>query len=437
MLVGIVERHKYGLLASAMTILAIPALSGYLVGAPEQVFYLLVGLLSIRYEGRGRGGGRFGWLALLAGIGFILLAARILYLLSLVYFLLFLLEKARGRINDAPIYAAVLVWPAAQYVLHVMSFPLRLGMTASVGAVLRLFYPEIAVKGNIIAWAETEFVVAEACLGLSLLQTSLLICLFLIGRDDRQFQRSLSWPWIALALAVTTGLVMLANWVRILCTVLFKSMPDTAGHEIIGLLCLVLYVLFPLSQLIPLMGTKWAADVPEQGWADIRNHPVWALPVLFLLVFLIPGKFERGDFDPDISNLVVPGYSREVLENGVLRFADEEALVYLKPGVPFSASDHHPRICWQGSGYRFLGESQEEIGGHQVMVAKMTTPEGETWHSCWWYDNGTKQTISQWEWRRASLLTGQPFRLVNITCTERKALDRKVESWLRLMRSGE
>ena len=429
MVVRKLQITREGLIGLALIGLAFPVLSGYLLGAPSQVFYLLLAVMSIRYEGRGRGGYRFGGLALLSILGFVLLQARILYVLALAYFLLFLLEKNRGRINDAPLFAAVLAWPAAKYLLDLISFPLRLSLTDSVGLVLSYLPSDITVTGNVITREGTEFVVADACLGLSLLQAGLLICLFLIGRYDRRSERNFRWWLVGLTLIVTVVLVMLANWTRILLTVLFKSMPDTAGHEVIGLLCLLIYVLLPLSGLIPALGKRWGGEVRRPRYVRMPGQLVWLVPVFFLLIFVYPSYFQRRTFDPEIRDLTMPGYCKDVLENGVLRFVDEKALVYLKPGVSFSASDHHPKICWQGSGYRFGGERIAMIGEREVMMAKLITPAGETWHSCWWYDNGTQQTISQWEWRKRSLLTGKPFRLVNITCEEETTLRSAVLSW--------
>ena len=339
--------------------------------------------------------------------------------------------------NHIPFFAAVLVWPVTQYVLNALSFPIRLQLTGSVGRVLHLVYPDIAVKGNIIEFAGSQFVVNDACLGLSMFQAAFLMCLFLIGQYERKQAVVIRYWVIGILLVVTTGLVIAANWVRILLTVLFQSMPDTAGHEMLGLASLVVYVLIPIALVIRKFGGRFVQSLKPAEPPSPFLGIAWLVPLFFAYSFMMPEVMVRAKLDSRVAGLEVPGYTKHKLALDVLQFYGEEVLVYVKPGVAFHAADHNPRICWRGSGYRFAGEFVEEIDGHPVVFSQLISPDKQTWYSCWWYDNGKYKTVSQRTWRWKTIQDGKPFRLINVTCRNEEKLKKLARNWMEIMQDFE
>ncbi len=425
----------YGAIAIAVLLLSVPFLRAYIVWSVGQIFYFVLAILSIHVVEKGRGSTRFGWLSMLLLIAFLGLKVKVLFLSSLLFFLLFVGEQGWGRLNNTPLFAAILVGPAGQYVLNTMSFPVRLELTSSVGKMLSRFYPEVSTKGNMIDFSGVEFIVSDACLGLSMFQSALMMTLFLIGYYERQKAIHLHWLGIGFFLVLAGVLVLIANWVRILLTVLFKSMPDTFGHEVIGIICLAAYVLIPILWIIKKMGPMWVKKV-------VKERPVspFSLPIAVLLALGIAyctfsfDRLERTAMDQTVEKLVVEGYERKLLDSGILQFLGDSSLVYVKPGVPVFASDHNPKICWRGSGYEFAGEYLGDVDGQSVIFSQLVTPDGQTWYSCWWYDSGLEQTTSQWAWRWGTMTSRKPYRLINITAENERLLKLEAKKWMTIMK---
>lgn len=118
--------------------------------------------------------------------------------------------------------------------------------------------------------------------------------------------------------------------------------------------------------------------------------------------------------------VVLTGYHKQLLASGVLKFENARALVYLKP-TPFYGPEHNPMICWQGSGYNFTSIKTEVMNGRQIYSGVLTKGKDKI-YSAWWFDNGSLQTISQFEWRWAAAKGSRPFYLVNVNASSEVGL---------------
>ncbi len=129
---------------------------------------------------------------------------------------------------------------------------------------------------------------------------------------------------------------------------------------------------------------------------------------------------------------VVPGYTVNAMKDGVTKLEREGALVYVKRIKDCYYTDHHPTICWQGSGFAFRKVKEENIAGITLFTGVLEKGKDRL-YTAWWYDNGAMQTVSQFEWRWNALLTRSHFSLVNVTAESKEALAAEI---LRMRKDG-
>ena len=113
----------------------------------------------------------------------------------------------------------------------------------------------------------------------------------------------------------------------------------------------------------------------------------------------------------------------------MLKFENENALIYIKPAVKAFQGSHDPRICWQGSGYEFTKIKKINIDGIELYNAVLTK-EKDTLHTAWWFDNGETKTINEWDWRWTTISGKSGFKLVNVTTANEKDLPETVRKIL-------
>src|SRR5690606_7473196 len=110
---------------------------------------------------------------------------------------------------------------------------------------------KVEVLGNIIVLNGQEFAVDPACTGLNMLTVSLLLSLFMLAFYQRKTGHGNSFLLVAGVLLLTFGLNILANLFRIVLLVLFKIPASNIFHDLVGMACLILYVVLPLLWLLP------------------------------------------------------------------------------------------------------------------------------------------------------------------------------------------
>jgi len=283
----------------------------------------------------------------------------------------------------------------------------------------------VTYSGNLIFIGDAEFSVDRACTGLKMVVTSLVICLGLIAFQEKTKKINLGIVISLLLLGLTFGLVIVSNLFRITGLVIFGFPPDSTGHEMIGMLCLIAYVILPMYFIIPMATKKFGREIKP---VKLTVRPRKARMILILLILPALGflnhtrdQHRRLEYDAGVHTLTLMGYDKEMLKSGVAKLQSDATLIYIKPSTPFYGADHTPLICWKGSGYEFQKEETVMIAECAVVLAELKSDTG-TIYTAWWYDNGTYKTTAQFDWRWRSMIGEDPFRIVNISSNSRDDL---------------
>lgn len=403
-------------------------------------------------------------LTIISLIGSIYLPTRTLHFFTLAFAAFAYIEWQYGRLNLLPMFAVVIMSSLVTNFSLVFSFPIRLKISTLAAKGLSIFDPKSFADGNIIHFRGTDFSVDTACMGLTMLQMSLLLAMFLMAYFERNsfvsvnenfdFERA-NFKFTPLSimavLGIALGLNMFFNLLRIVLLVLFGWMPDTFMHDAAGVVGLGLYVFLPLYFIV------------KKGATFLNNSrytfPIITFPKVFnLRKVIIPLKFINSikysftiltliwltyisfykihNSNPQIiPNQLTINYLEQIhcpktmAKDGIIKYENSEILAYLKPIPGFYAAEHSPLICWQGSGYSF-GQVKSMLINDVEIYTGVLKKGDEILQTAWWYDNGKTQTASQTAWRTA-ILKGEPnFNLVNITATDTSALYKNIFSIL-------
>ncbi|MDB5141689.1 MAG: xrtN [Mucilaginibacter sp.] len=342
---------------------------------------------------------------------------------ALLFTALLFFENFKGKVSTVLFFLLLLVSPLFIYISNAISFPIRIWLSGVVADILTMAGIQALASGNIIEFKGSEFSVDQACAGLHMLSTSLIICLFMIAHCQRQTARQLSFIKMLLLLALTFALNIAGNLCRIMLLVLFKIPPANMFHDVVGVACLLLYVMLPLLALSHYYIKRFGKPAGNpRSYQIIRLVPdKLRYPAMhfILALMLIAITFNLKTMDQlsnkDLDGVVLKGYQKELLESGVIKFENSKALVYLKP-TPFYGPEHNPMICWQGSGYNFASIKTQTIAGREVYSGILTKGTDKI-YAAWWFDNGGMKTISQAEWRWSAAKGGKPFYLVNVNAS--------------------
>lgn len=337
-----------------------------------------------------------------------------------------------GPVPAYPLLLLAAASPLFKYVAGILSFPLRLALTARAAGVLSSLGLEAEAAGNILMIRGEEFSVDPACAGLSMLSLSLILAVFVLAHLQHRGGRP--WPWwlAGLLLAGMLVLNLVANLLRILLLVLFQVLPGNPLHDVLGLLCLALYALIPFYLLARLVYRRLSKR-ELAGPAGLASTPVslrGSLFFNFLLVLLLAGIGTcLSGKQPDLAqNQVqqIPGFEQKEMANGVTSYRNSQALVYLKPVPAFYSTEHHPLICWEGSGYKFRHVQQRQFGPYTVYFGELQKKQDKL-YTAWWMDNGAHRTIRQWDWRWRMLKGEADFKLVNVTVARPEVLYQTID----------
>jgi exosortase N len=351
---------------------------------------------------------------------------------ALLFAVLLFFENFKGQVSLVLFFLLLLVSPLFTHISNAISFPIRIWLSEVVAGILSMGGITAHASGNIIELNGAEFSVDQACAGLHMLSTSLIICLFAIAHCQRQTVKQLGFIKIALLLALTFLLNIAGNLCRIMLLVLFKIPPDNVFHDVTGIICQLVYVILPLL---------WLSNFYLEKSAKVEKHPrqkqlIRLVPdevrypfihlifaaALILITFNLKSMDELSK--KGANAVTLSGYKKQVLESGVIKFDKPSQLVYLKP-TPFYGPEHNPMICWQGSGYNFTSICKQTIAGREV-YSGILTKGADKIYSAWWFDNGSLKTVSQLEWRWEAAKGSKPFYLVNVNATSEAGLVKAV-----------
>ncbi|MEM7660200.1 MAG: archaeosortase/exosortase family protein, partial [Bacteroidota bacterium] len=229
------------LLGLGMLFAAAPALTQTV----EVNFQFLVGLLLfpllLKTHRPGETSLRYVWLAGLCLAGFFLLEIRSLLLIALGAAILLIYEVFRGKTSWAPLAVLLLMSPVSMYLSRVLTFSLRLKMSAVAGRVFELMQLPVEVQGNFFRVSGEGFSVDPECLGLHSMITGLYLVIIVLSLTRPKGHPPLKASWSLALLLLGCLLQLFVNQIRIISLVWLKAPAGDWTHDAIGLMCLVLY----------------------------------------------------------------------------------------------------------------------------------------------------------------------------------------------------
>jgi len=418
-------------------ILLAAGLTGYL---PYDQANFWLGIIAIvlytRFPVAEKGGYRFLFAAIVFLGLYLLLPVKTLFFFALVSALLFSLEAISGRLHTAVIPVIFLMSPVANYIAEVFSFPVRLQLSHWAAKMLQFTGNEVVAKGNSISFNGALFDVDHACMGLSMLVSSLLMGLISIQLYEAKLNRRLPFIYLPLVLLYFILFNVAANLFRIICLVYFQIGPGTVMHEMVGLACWMLYGIIPSVWLVKTMVKQLGRFETVQPMAKfklpvLRYYQFTQFGLVLLLSIFFKTQQGSGAKTVSASSQWVPanGYAIQSLPHGVTGYKNESSLIYVKSILGFYSTDHNPSICWRGSGYAFKRVRNAKRGNALMYMANLEK-EGATLYTAWWYESGHHRTNNQFGWRWKSLKENREYRLVNITASSMQDLEQAINNWM-------
>jgi len=345
---------------------------------------------------------------------------KLSFLLGVGCGILLLIEGNFGKLGEMPLVFLGLLSPILQYIAKVFTFPIRLWLSKTCGKIFSFFHFPIQVSGNVFEIDNISFAVDTACMGLNMLSSSLAICALLVAFGEQRTQKRLAIAQLTGIFLLAFFLILVANLFRIIILVLFRAMPETYGHEIIGLLCWGVYVILPLYFLIQFLYQKKGIllvrnteNIDYQSNKSIR-HLLMLLCVPFSILLLALTYSPLKSQDEKARKLTLAGFQKSIVEHEIVKFEHDSLLIYLKPAIAFYGTDHNPTICWQASGYTFHKMEIQNIDNQDVFIAELHKG-ADILYTAWWYDNGKEKTVAQLHWRWQMMKGEEPYRLINVS----------------------
>jgi exosortase N len=357
---------------------------------------------------------RFAWLGLALLVAAYFTPTYSIRYLLLVVAVLWTIESLWGQLNGLILAILLLISPIFRFFSETFTFPIRLQLSSWVGQLLSKTGTTVQVSGNVLQLNGTDFVVEPACMGLQSVGLSLLMVIFFLIHHQRITQKSLPNLWSFGLLLVAFLLNIVSNLCRMLLLILFKIMPQNPLHDVVGLLCLVVYVGLPMAFFVSyIFNNQYFTKITTVAKFTILTWKMqFAVCILVGIVVLQRIPSVRG-----------AGFKIEQIKTS-------DALVYVKPIAAFYSSEHSPTVCWRGSGY-VIEQVRKLTIGQQTVYAGTLRKNNETLQTAWWFSNTHTQTISQLEWRWQMLKGQKPFKLINVTTAKEEDLEKNIRIWLR------
>lgn len=370
-------------------------------------------------------------IALLLLYPFLKLSSILFFSLICTFF--FIYEYQYGKLSSIPLFLVVIVSPVSIFLSEVVGFEIRLWLTKVAAKILQFINSEYNYSGNIILIGKNEFHVDSECMGLKMVLLSMFVALVFITYHQRKKNGQIGLLSILMLLGTSYILVVFSNLVRIILITLFQSPPESFSHELIGVICFLVYAVLPLWYIVKIFPTshKVGSDKTESE----PNKFIFISVVIVLLVLFSVYRFTSiGSKDKpkqsDISlNYFSVDFCSSVQQHGVIKLTNDNYLIYIKPAASFYSADHSPIICWKGSGYKMVKEQIITTKKNKVCYSELQK-DNDILYSTWWYDSGDDKTISQYKWRFNNLSNGDKYHLINVVSNNKIDLILKTEQLL-------
>jgi len=417
------------LLAFVVLLLSYERLAFYMRFDFNQILFLMAIPFVLKKHGS-RGSMRYGIAAVFLMMLYAFVPLSTLFFFAFICSLFFMYEYNYGKLDLLPLFLLIVVSPVALFLSEIVGFEIRLWLTKIASYGLQFLNPGYSHSGNIITLGANEFRVDSECMGLKMITLSLFSALIFLSFRQFQTKKSFRLDLIAVTLASAFMLVVISNLFRIVIITLFESPPGSLSHELIGLMCFSFYVLLPLWYLVKKLPMQNKSSNPSLEVTDFKAGYV-------VLIVLLIGSFSYFKFttEPVISNTepthfslqeIGSDYSVSMEEHNVAKLTNEDYLIYIKPAASFYSAEHTPIICWKGSGYSLDKEEIIQTSTQKVFYGQLKKDE-EVLFTSWWYDSGSKKTISQYDWRFDNLTSGSDYHLINVISHSKESVLKKTE----------
>lgn len=361
-------------------------------------------------------------------------AVRTFYFLALFLFILFLLELQWGQLDQLVLFLLLFMSPFIQQIMVILGFPIRLQLSAWAGYLLELAGMNIQVEGNVMILNGAAFSVDQACIGLNMLATSLLMGVFLLAHQYRTRKLSLSFLHLIAFFVIVFILNAGSNLLRIIVLVLFRIGPDHVLHQWIGIICMLIYIVMPLYFTGKWMVGRFGKPLKrDEADAPVKISPKGkiTLTIISILIVITGIAIRQSRSTSTLPHILFhrEGFDTTLLDGGVTKVYNENLLLYFKTIPEFFSAEHTPLFCWRGTGYTFGKVKKTTVQGHEIYTGHLQKTGGNL-YTAWWYTNGTLHTVDQVTWRW-HMLTGKPrFVLVNVTAGSEDVLLQELDTLL-------
>lgn len=393
----------------------------------------LIGLCLLPFVLAVRQGNRFNYVFFLLfiafGIGAWSLHVRMFYFFALAFYLFWVIELLWGAVNLLSVFLLGWMSPFFFQVSVILGFPIRLQLSEIAGSLLQQIGVNVIIEGNMMLLNGNSFTVDEACMGLHMLAMTLLMGVFILAHASKVFGKSLGVKLMLGFFVLAFLLNVISNLFRIMLLVLFKVAPANPLHDVIGILCMIFYILIPLYY-VGQWATKKYGFTPMPKSNNLRLSWLGKTSVVCIALTLLAAgvRIHQQRTQSGFAHATVhaPGYVITEIDDGVTKLVNEEALIYIKPIPEFFSGEHTPLLCWKGSGYSFSKIQKEHVLGHEIYMGQLVKDD-QVLYTAWWYDNASVQTIDQFDWRLRMLRGEKNFALVNITSHDVATLKENIE----------
>lgn len=355
------------------------------------------------------------------------------YFFTLMLYALLMVEIYWGRQPVLVLFLVAFMSPVFQLVAVIIGFPVRLMLSSWAGQLMGWAGADVDVQGNLMTVQGAGFTVDDACMGLNMLAVSLLAGVWTIAHHGRLLNRQLPVHMLVAFFLVVFLFNLLSNLLRIVVLVMFRISAGSPLHEVMGLVCLAVYVFVPVYFLGRWWIRRWGlpGSMPERRTlpGTLFSFALVALAALILAMGVSIGRKKSGPSTVEPVKVHFPGFAATAMHDGVTKLNDHETLVYIKPIPEFFSAEHTPLLCWKGSGYAFKTVRETTIDDLPIYTGTLTR-DGSTLYTAWWYSNGTVHTRDQTVWRWRMLKGEGRFCLVNVTAGDEEVLRHKVTTIL-------
>jgi len=217
--------------------------------------------------------------------------------------------------------------------------------------------------------------------------------------------------------------------------VLFKIPASNIFHDLVGMACLILYVVLPLLWLLPKLnfGRRIQKNAVENAAGkQLMLSQEFRMLVSFLLFSAtVFAGFQTTQTKAALAmqenRFELSSFRKKMMQENITRFENEAALIYVKP-VHFYSAEHNPTVCWTGSGYEFTRIRKQTWNGTEIYTGVLQKGADQL-YTAWWFDKGKTKTISHGLWRWEAFRRSEQFNLINVTAATEKGLQENA-NWL-------